>query len=50
MKAPGFNPQFVNAYLNKFQESQFNLNALIKEARIQKRIEKSRKKQSRLYD
>jgi hypothetical protein len=37
-------------YVNKFQEAQRNLTILIQEERLQKRIEKSKKKQLRPYE
>lgn len=50
MKNAGYSSQTLNSYLVKFQESQYNLNAVIKEVRIRKRIEKSKRNQIRIYD
>jgi hypothetical protein len=43
-------PIAAYSYQYKFQEAQSNLNTLIKEERLKKRIEKSRKKNYRPYD
>ena len=49
MNANGNSQQGFDAYLSKFQESVYNLNTLIREERIRKRIDKSKKKSPKAY-